>query len=67
MAYDEKRHETDPYKGTPLEGESADEIFIDRLLQIARGGMSMDSALFLLAAAQKEREINRKRKGAADE
>ena len=30
--------EKDPYKGTPMEGESADEIFIGRLLQIARGG-----------------------------
>ena len=59
--------EKDPYEGTDMEGKSADEIFAYRLLQIARGGMKMDRALFLLAAAQKEREINRKREGGAHE
>ena len=50
-----------------MANESADEIFIGRLLQIARGGLSMEEAMFLLTAAQKEREINRKREGEAHE
>lgn len=51
----------DPYKGTDLEGKSADYIFADRIWSIALHAHSTKEALFYLQAAQEERALNEKR------
>ena len=60
MAEKEKENE-DPYKGTALEGKSAEYIFADRILSIALHARSLEEALLYVQAAQEERALNEKR------
>lgn len=56
-----EKEKEDPYKGTDLEGKSADYIFADRIWSIALHAHSTEEALFYLSAAQEERALNEKR------
>ena len=56
-----EKEKEDPYKGTNLEGKSADYIFADRIWSIALHACSTKEALFYLSAAQEERALNEKR------